>query len=280
MEKSTNLTQTKQELTIKETLSIGSYAVVIVVLSWGLGFFWGKSHPEKFRWGTWLGFRPQTYSAPSPPLARKQNSAPAKIAEPNKVLLPTPERSGGPASAQNSDTHAAPKPSEQLAQVVNKHLSRSLTFLPLETLDSSLKTHTFVFLEQLNTLKDQENVEVSFGIRKLFPPGQATLNQNAQGEFQFLVKAIAHFGRDSYIDVESYADSIPVVKNRNLYPSNWELSTARASAVVKGLISLGIPPEKIRIIGYGDGQAKAPTRSIASQTDPRMIRLRLRNKPF
>lgn len=62
------------------------------------------------------------------------------------------------------------------------------------------------------------------------------------------------------VEVEGHTDSIPISTER--YPSNWELSTARAGAVVRYFIAKGISPERLKASGYAD------TKPIASNATP------------
>ncbi len=74
-------------------------------------------------------------------------------------------------------------------------------------------------------------------------------------EFLDILKKILPTVEESYfqIAVEGHTDSDPltgalVVK----YPSNWELSGARAAAVVRQMISLGVDPTRLEAVGYGE----------------------------
>jgi chemotaxis protein MotB len=52
--------------------------------------------------------------------------------------------------------------------------------------------------------------------------------------------------------VDGHTDRVPISTAR--FPSNWELSTARAISVVKYLISQGIPPHRFAATGFGEFQ--------------------------
>ena len=52
------------------------------------------------------------------------------------------------------------------------------------------------------------------------------------------------------------------------FPSNWELSTARASAVVHYFLDQGIPAQELRAAGYADTFPKAPNRDAAGHPLP------------
>jgi chemotaxis protein MotB len=61
------------------------------------------------------------------------------------------------------------------------------------------------------------------------------------------------------VDIEGHTDSMPI--RNSAYPSNWELSTARASAVVRALIAMGLAPERLTAEGraYLDPSASNAT---------------------
>src|SRR5262249_2011411 len=52
------------------------------------------------------------------------------------------------------------------------------------------------------------------------------------------------------VSVEGNTDNVPIQGSQ--FPSNWELSTARASTVVRFLISHGVDPERLSATGYAD----------------------------
>lgn len=54
---------------------------------------------------------------------------------------------------------------------------------------------------------------------------------------------------DGRVRVEGHTDSTPIATDR--FPSNWELSAARAAAVVRELVELGVPPEALAAVGRG-----------------------------
>jgi len=58
------------------------------------------------------------------------------------------------------------------------------------------------------------------------------------------------------VAVEGHTDDIPISSDE--YPSNWELSTARASRVVRYLINKGVPSDKLFASGYADTKARVP----------------------
>lgn len=62
-------------------------------------------------------------------------------------------------------------------------------------------------------------------------------------------------GKDNAVKVEGFTDNQPIRTSR--FPSNWELSTARAAAVARMLTMEGVEPERLAAVGYGQYQPVA-----------------------
>lgn len=83
-----------------------------------------------------------------------------------------------------------------------------------------------------------------------------------------LVKGISL--KNNVLIVEGHTDNIPIATAQ--FESNWELSTARATTVVKYLIQQhGIPPEKIAAIGYGEHKPIAPNDTDINKAKNRRV---------
>lgn len=91
---------------------------------------------------------------------------------------------------------------------------------------------------------------VSFRISSeiLFGSGQAELSLDGLRVLQKLV-VVLNAGKHN-IAVEGHTDSIPIRRGR--FPSNWELSGARAGSVVRYLEANGVPSTRLRAVGYAD----------------------------
>lgn len=63
---------------------------------------------------------------------------------------------------------------------------------------------------------------------------------------------------DFQIEVDGHTDDTPVATQQ--YPSNWELSAARAATVARLLARLGVAPTRLEVVGYGDTRPKVPNR--------------------
>ena len=74
--------------------------------------------------------------------------------------------------------------------------------------------------------------------------------------------------------VDGHTDNIPLSGNRR-YRDNWELSSARATSVVKFLIESGVPANRLVAAGFGEFQPLDEADSDEARTRNRRIELKL-----
>ncbi len=85
----------------------------------------------------------------------------------------------------------------------------------------------------------------------LFKSGSAELSKNAEKGLETIGKLIVQKFAMHAIKVEGHTDSVPISGGK--YPSNWELSSARASSIVRYLINkFKILPDLMSAVGYAD----------------------------
>ncbi|KUK13555.1 MAG: flagellar motor protein MotB [Synergistetes bacterium] len=89
----------------------------------------------------------------------------------------------------------------------------------------------------------------------LFDPGSAALKPSALSVLLELSKILSDIPND--LRVEGHTDNTPI--STPIYPSNWELSSARAASVAKFIIDRGkIDPRRVSIAGYGQYKPIVP----------------------
>lgn len=91
-------------------------------------------------------------------------------------------------------------------------------------------------------------VEVEIRTDILFPSGVATLAPAAVSVLEQLAATLRPFPHP--IRVEGHTDNVPI--NTRAFPSNWELSAARAASVVHLFTRAGIEPHRLAVIGLGE----------------------------
>ncbi len=95
-------------------------------------------------------------------------------------------------------------------------------------------------------------LEIEIGSELLFHSGRATPQLSADAVLEALAILLKPYANP--IHVEGYTDDQPV--QSNLFPSNWELSAARAAGVVRMLAHFGIDSERLAAVGYGQNKPK------------------------
>jgi chemotaxis protein MotB len=112
----------------------------------------------------------------------------------------------------------------------------------------------------------------------LFPKGGAELNPDGLVEMQKLGEAIKQLESEIPGDiawvlrVDGHTDSDPI---QSSFKSNWELSTARAIAVVKALQADGVQPKHLVAAGFGEFQPLDPSDTEDAKAQNRRIELKL-----
>ncbi|MEJ7713938.1 MAG: OmpA family protein [Pyrinomonadaceae bacterium] len=99
---------------------------------------------------------------------------------------------------------------------------------------------------------------VSLADAGFFDAGEAELRVEAVPMITALAESLR--SSDAMIRVEGHTDSIPISTSR--FPSNWELSTARASKVLSELLARGVQSSRLSLAGY------AGERPIADNSTP------------
>lgn len=91
-------------------------------------------------------------------------------------------------------------------------------------------------------------VEVNMKSNMLFPSGSASLSREALRALRAVVGILKPISNP--VHVEGYTDNVPI--NTAVFPSNWELSAARAASVVHFFTRMGLRPDRLAAIGYGE----------------------------
>ncbi len=96
--------------------------------------------------------------------------------------------------------------------------------------------------------RDSLWIEVEIKTSILFPSGSAQLQAQAKPILQKIAEILGKF--PNAVHVEGFTDNVPI--NTLAFPSNWELSAARAASVVHLFMQAGMQPERMAAIGLGE----------------------------
>jgi chemotaxis protein MotB len=111
----------------------------------------------------------------------------------------------------------------------------------------------------------------------LFDSGQATLKRPATllGELAHL---ITRTGIVNPVRIEGYTDNVPV--HSGTFRSNWELSSARANAVLEFMLGHRVAPGRLSTAGYGDQHPIASNATAAGRSRNRRVAIVLLRRTF
>ncbi len=123
--------------------------------------------------------------------------------------------------------------------------------------------------------RNKDSISVEINSELLFEVGSARLLPAA---LTILQRAGETLKKSAvYIEVEGFTDSLPI--NSSLFPSNWELSAARAASVVHLFTELGIDPAHMVALGYGEFRPKGDNGTETGRKQNRRVVLVITTSP-
>ncbi len=196
-------------------------------------------------------------------IAKQGSTASAKSAPASKEVASIVPLTPHPPSSLEASAAAA-------SASVTKAEQEQSSFEHLKhQLDAYAKQHGFA--KDVNTTVQPRGLVIRvLTDRLLFPSGSATLIPTAQpllGEIASLV----NIERTHPVAVEGNTDDVPI--HGGAFPSNWELSTARASMVVRFLIGQGVFARRLSASGYADLRPIAGNETAAGRARNRRVEL-------
>lgn len=171
-----------------------------------------------------------------------------------------------------SDAFKSPQELEVLVQEGEPQLSHTQTPVDLDGTaledrpgnDATEVPETFVRIEEqleqsfqqlvenelIDVKGDERWLQIELPSAVLFKSGGIVLSEPAVEIVNELASALKAF--NNVVRVEGFTDNVPISSGE--FNSNWELSAARASEVVKLLVNAGIEPRRLAAVGYGEHQ--------------------------
>lgn len=173
------------------------------------------------------------------------------------------------------------KAKEQQVQIVD--LGQKLNRALASKVEELARYRSEFFGKLREALRGQRDVQIVgdrfvFQSEVLFPSGSAQLQPGGEKQLADVAQRLLEISQSIpknvnwVLQVDGHTDNKPI--NNAIFPSNWELSTARAIAVVKFLHSQGIPNNRLVAAGYGEYQ---PLSAIDTARN-RRIELKLTNR--
>lgn len=164
-----------------------------------------------------------------PPTSQSQQSNKQLLvgAAPLEIKLPTPS-----AEARQRDAKA-----EEQAR-------------KMQGMAGNIKQSLGPFINQgkVRVTQSRRGIAIEINDSILFSPAKADLQVDSKEMLRAVADMVA--STDNLIQIEGHTDNVPI--NTAQFPSNWELSSARAASVVRVFADTGIAPQRLVVIGYAD----------------------------
>ncbi len=152
---------------------------------------------------------------------------------------------------------------EQLQSEMRKGIAKDNTTKPIELLIQDIKSDVSSLdaSEKVSIGSDFQGVFIDLASSSFFDSGSADLKPEAEPVLKRIFSTLKSERYNSFaFEVQGHTDDVPITTA--LFPSNWELSAARASAIVRYMISRGINPLRLKAVGFADIQPKVPNNDV------------------
>jgi len=125
--------------------------------------------------------------------------------------------------------------------------------------------------DQAKITQLQNQLKVTMADQVLFPEGGWQLSPKGEAELAKIAPTLSNLPGQQIV-VEGHTDNVPLGPAlRSRFPSNLELSSARAGDVARFLISKGVPANTISAQGFGDTRPVASNDTAAGRAQNRRV---------
>ncbi|MDE2156652.1 MAG: flagellar motor protein MotD [Xanthomonadaceae bacterium] len=171
------------------------------------------------------------------------------------IVSPTPGTAPVPSPLQLPSTYSVPTVPISVPMLhphlsVQPALSHADRPTTLERIEDQVRRVLQPLIDRklviLRRTPDRLEIEIRTDI--LFPSGVARLSTSANQVLLDLASTLAPFPNP--LRVEGFTDDVPI--DTPQYPSNWELSAARAATVARLFAGHGVRPDRLGIVGWGE----------------------------
>ncbi|HWQ95171.1 MAG TPA: flagellar motor protein MotD [Gammaproteobacteria bacterium] len=205
--------------------------------------------------------KPTVVQPPRPPLPRPLSPFPPDTPKGRK---PLPDSQGKVVAPQGAMQQHAPT-------------DQGETAAPLQEIARQIK-EALGQLEEAKLIEvrsERQRVEIELKASILFVSGSARVQPDAVPILERIAAILTPFSNP--IEVSGYTDNDPI--RSFVFPSNWELSAARAASVVHLFADSGVSPERMAAIGYGEYQPVADNDTPEGRSKNRRVILAILAEP-
>ncbi|SEP01052.1 OmpA/MotB family protein [Aquisalimonas asiatica] len=161
-------------------------------------------------------------------------------------------------------------------RVLPDSLMLPLSMVPAEPVPSpqpespeTAATGTDMTAEGVEIIEEADRISLRIQDNLLFDSGRADLTDDGLAVLDGVVEILRE--HDGPISVEGHTDNVPIATEA--FPSNWELSTARATRVLRHLDDAGVDATRMRAVGRADTDPVAPNTNAPGRAANRRVDL-------
>ncbi|MFO1401140.1 MAG: flagellar motor protein MotD [Steroidobacteraceae bacterium] len=183
---------------------------------------------------------------------------------PAHALMPLPQARGNAARGETRPSSADPRPAAAPAGGADATNQRQLDAMASE-IGAVMRRQ--IEDQRVHVTRRGNAIEVEISTDLLFGSGSAALAAAAQAPLGNLADALRPWPNS--IRVEGHTDDRPI--GTLAFPSNWELSAARAASVVRLFTQHGVVAQRLAVIGYADQHPLQPNQTPAGRNANRRV---------
>ena len=213
----------------------------------------------------------------------RKSLEPIQIGEPELTVETTPiDRDAEPAHSQQGDgsgafTNTSDLPSAN-SEVSSGAIVDGEADAHFNDIEQALENRFANLLsEQIMVVNQNEFwLEIELKAKLLFALGSAEPSFAAETVFDELAGILKPY--DNAIEIEGFTDNTPI--STPVYPSNWELSSARAASIVQILAHGGVAPRRLAAIGYAQFKPVASNDTPAGREKNRRVVVKVAKQKY
>ncbi len=129
--------------------------------------------------------------------------------------------------------------------------------------------------KDINIEETEEFTTITLRSDSFFESGRATISDKTRENLESLGETLV--GRNQPVTITGYTDNIPISNFQ--FPSNWELSAARAATVARTFVYMGMNKKRVTISGKSDNDEVAPNETAYGRSLNRRVIIRIDKRP-
>ena len=150
-------------------------------------------------------------------------------------------------------------------QAMAQEVQQNLKVEVIESVDEKLEKILEENVKEnpdISVIKEPKGVVLRINNNIIFDNGSAEIKAEAKETLDEIINTLSKI--DNPVIIEGHTDSVPIKTSK--YPSNWELSTARATNMINYILKTGkIPPKRLSAVGYGEYMPIGDNTSISGR---------------